>query len=108
MQDGFDVTVETLAELRRSGTSITVLDVREPWEIQICALDGSLNIPMQSVPDRLADVPNDQPVLVLCHHGVRSAHVTAWLRRQGRPHAVNVAGGIDAWARRVDPEMETY
>ncbi len=85
-----------------------VLDVREPWELEICALPGSLNIPMGAVPERLAEIPRGAAVAVLCHHGMRSWQVTQWLHRQGYDQAINIEGGIDAWATEVDPTVARY
>ena len=82
--------------------------MREPWEVALGALPEALAIPMNELPDRLDALPADRPLVVLCHHGQRSAHVTAWLRRLGYDNAVNLEGGIDAWARTVDPAMATY
>ena len=103
-----DITVETLAEMRAAGTVHTLLDVREPAEIAICAIDSSLAIPMQSVPQHLATLPRDQPLIVLCHHGMRSGMVADFLRRNGFDQARNLAGGIDEWAQRIAPEMPRY
>jgi rhodanese-related sulfurtransferase len=103
-----DIDVETLAQMRAEGTAHTLLDVREPAEIAICAIDGSLAIPMQSVPQHLATLPGDQPLIVLCHHGMRSGMVADFLRRNGFDNARNLAGGIDEWAKRIAPEMQRY
>jgi rhodanese-related sulfurtransferase len=103
-----DVAVDRLDAWRRAGEPVAVLDVREPWETAICALPGSLLVPMGRVPAHLEALPRDRPLVVLCHHGIRSAHVAAWLRAHGLTNAVNLAGGIDAWARRIEPEMRRY
>ena len=63
---------------------------------------------MNELPDRLDSLPADRPLVVLCHYGQRSGHVTAWLQRLGYDNSVNLEGGIDAWARAVDPAMPTY
>ena len=88
--------------------SPVVLDVREPWELEICALPGSLNIPKGAVPGRLSEIPRGTAIAVLCHHGMRSWQVTEWLHRQGYDQAVNIEGGIDAWATDVDTSMARY
>ncbi len=86
-----------------------LLDVREPWEISICALPGCMHIPMGELPDRLQqELHPDQHIIVICHHGVRSLHVTDWMREQGFPHTQSLAGGIDAWSMRIDPSIPTY
>ena len=106
--DAVDITVEDLAAWRRDGTQVTVLDVREPWEVSICSLEDSLKVPMQQVPAHAGNLPDDQPIVVICHSGLRSDHVARWLRGQGLTNAVNLAGGIDAWAERIDPSMARY
>ena len=103
-----EITVDELARLRREGVAHAVLDVREAPELAICALEGALHIPMRQVPDSLAEIPRDRPVVVLCHHGVRSWQVTQFLRREGVERAVNLSGGIDAWAIEIEPAMPRY
>ncbi|MEO5372754.1 MAG: rhodanese-like domain-containing protein [Alphaproteobacteria bacterium] len=100
--------VEDLARRLRAPDPPLVLDVREPWETRICALPGSLMVPMGQLGAELGALPRDRPLVVLCHHGVRSWHVTSWLRRNGFANVINLRGGIDAWARRVDPGMSIY
>ena len=102
------LSVGDFAALRARAEPYALLDVREPWEVALGALPEALVIPMNELPDRLDALPADRPLVVLCHHGQRSGHVTAWLRRLGYDNAVNLEGGIDAWARTVDPAMATY
>jgi rhodanese-related sulfurtransferase len=89
-----------------------LLDVREPWEVQAAALTvpgaRTVCIPMREVPQRLAELDPAQPVLGLCHHGMRSLQVVAFLERAGHARVYNVAGGIDAWAREVDASVPLY
>ena len=103
-----EIDVLDLARWRTDGEDHLVIDVREPWEVEICALPASRNLPMGQVPDRLAELPVDRTLVVLCHHGMRSRQVTGWLRAQGYDRAVNLSGGIDAWARVVDPSVPVY
>lgn len=103
-----EIEVERLSEMLRGGEAVTVLDVREPWEVGICGLPGSLDVPLATLPGRVGELPKDRPLVVMCHHGGRSAQATMWLRRNGFDNAANLSGGIDAWARRVDPNMRTY
>jgi rhodanese-related sulfurtransferase len=65
-------------------------------------------VPLAQLPATAATLPRDRMLVVLCHHGMRSAQATSWLRRQGFDKAVNLAGGIDAWAREIDPAVPTY
>ena len=85
-----------------------LLDVREPYEVQICRIEGSEHVPMRSVPGRLDSLPRGRRILVLCHHGDRSRRVTEFLRARGFPAASNVQGGIAAWAERIDPSLRRY
>lgn len=101
------IEVRALRDMRDQARPHTLLDVREPDEFACCALADSLHVPMQSVPAHLEHLPRDRPVVVMCHHGVRSLHVAAYLRQAGLD-AWNLAGGIDAWAREVDPELPRY
>jgi len=102
------MTVTALAEWRRQGRRFRVLDVREPWEVAICALPETQNLPLGELGQRLQEVPCDLPVVVVCHHGGRSAHATRFLRARGLSQVVNLAGGIDQWARVVEPDMPVY
>jgi rhodanese-related sulfurtransferase len=102
------ISVQDLAAWRRDGAPHAVLDVREPHELAICALDGAIHIPMSQVPVRMAEIPADRPLAVMCHHGGRSQAITVFLRRTGRANATNLAGGIDAWSRFIDPNVARY
>jgi rhodanese-related sulfurtransferase len=85
-----------------------LLDVREPWELQISRIAGSLHIPMGQIPARAAELDAQCDVVVICHHGARSAHVATYLEQQGFARVHNLVGGVDAWARSVDPAMPVY
>ncbi len=89
-----------------------LLDVREPAEWQAASVSqvGAevLQMSMQTIPSRLAELDPDRPTAVLCHHGARSMQVAMFLARQGFAHVVNIAGGIDAWSRQVDPSVARY
>lgn len=85
-----------------------LIDVREPYETQICKVAGAELIPMRQIPERMGDLPRDEHLLVLCHVGARSMRVTEFLRAQGFTAVSNVAGGIDAWAEQVDPTLARY
>lgn len=85
-----------------------ILDVREPWEVAVCALPGARHIPMRDIPTQAEALPRDKDIVVLCHHGVRSQHVASFLERLGFERIYNLTGGIDAWARDVEPSMAKY
>lgn len=102
------ISVRELADMRSAGEKHTVLDVRESRELDVCRLDGALHIPMAEIPARSGDLPTDQLLVVICHHGARSQMVVDFLRNAGFDNAVNLDGGIDAWACDVDPSMPRY
>lgn len=88
-----------------------LLDVREPWEVEICSLPGSRHVPMHAIPARLEDLAaagNGAPLVVVCHHGMRSLQVAAFLERNGFTRVFNLQGGVEAWAQQVDPAMARY
>lgn len=85
-----------------------VIDVREPWEYERCHIEGSRLVPMREIPARLAELPRDREIVFVCHHGGRSLQVAGWLARNGFSQLHNLAGGVDAWARTVEPAMPRY
>lgn len=101
-----------LAQLTTAGSRPQWLDVREVWEVALArALPPGTefrHIPLHELPARLAELDAARPVFVLCHHGVRSLQATMFLSQRGYPHAYNIEGGIEAWAREVDPTVARY
>jgi rhodanese-related sulfurtransferase len=89
-------------------SSPLLLDVREPWEFEICHIDGSTNIPMGQIPQRLRELPDDGEMVVICHHGIRSQQVIRFLQPQTGLRLINLDGSVDAWARSVDRDMPLY
>ena len=85
-----------------------MLDVREPWEVQIAAIPGALHMPMGEVPARAGEIDPEAPVVAICHHGGRSMQVAAFLEKSGYAKMHNLTGGVDAWARTIDPKMPVY
>lgn len=85
-----------------------LLDVREPWEFQTCHIAGAASMPMRTVPARLAELDAGQPVVCICHHGARSMQVANFLEQNGFLQAINLTGGVHAWALQVDNSMPTY
>jgi rhodanese-related sulfurtransferase len=102
------ISVRELADMRSVGREHTVLDVREARELSVCRLEGALHIPMAEIPARTDDLPTDQLLVVICHHGARSEMVVDSLRSAGFDNVVNLDGGIDAWACDVDQSMPRY
>ena len=85
-----------------------LLDVRENWEFATCKIDGASQIPMNTIPARLQELDEDAEIVCICHHGVRSMSVAAFLERNGFSKLFNLTGGIHAWAVQVDPAMPKY
>jgi len=85
-----------------------LVDVREPWEFEICQLANSINIPMGSIPNHLQQIQEADECVIICHHGVRSLNVIQYLMTQDTDHLINLDGGVDAWAQAVDRDMALY
>lgn len=102
-----EISVQDLAA--RLGThDHALLDVREPWEFQLCNLPGSVLIPLDQLPSRIDELPAQRPLIVICHHGVRSRMAQQFLSQIGVNDVVNLTGGIAAWAHEIDPTMAVY
>jgi rhodanese-related sulfurtransferase len=95
------------ALLEPAAQSLVLLDVREAWELQLCMISGAWHIPMNLIPLRMSELPNG-PIVVICHHGVRSVHVARFLLSAGFEQVSSLAGGMEAWATEVDPKMSRY
>jgi len=105
----YEITPEDVKSTTERNEPFTLLDVREPWEYETARLEGAKLMPMGDVPSRAhQELDPEDHIIVYCHHGVRSMSVTAWLRQQGFEKAQSMAGGIDAWARRVDQKVPVY
>jgi len=104
----FNITVDDLKARMDRGEQPFLLDVREPFEHQIAALPGAVLIPMGELARRQQEIDPEDEIVVYCHHGVRSANVTSFLRHHGFPKARNLQGGIERWAIQVDPTMARY
>ena len=106
------LSVKELQDLITQGTTLALIDVREPWEaalarIELEGLEQRL-IPMGQIASRLSELDPVQPIVCYCHHGMRSQQVVAFLAHQGFEFVYNLAGGIDAWSREVDPSVPRY
>jgi rhodanese-related sulfurtransferase len=102
------ITPRDLKSRLDRGEPLALVDVREPDEHALCAIPGSRLIPMDEIPRRMGEIDPDVETVVVCHHGIRSAHVIAHLESRGFRNLVNLRGGIDAWALEVVPTMRTY
>jgi rhodanese-related sulfurtransferase len=103
-----EIDVETLKSLMASDQPPLLLDVREPWEYDIAHLPGSLLLAELSFPDLLPQLQAANLVVTVCHHGVRSFSAAMYLKDQGVEQVRSLAGGVDAWAHKIDPTMARY
>ncbi len=85
-----------------------LFDGREPWEFEICQIRDSINIPMAQIPGQLETIRDAQECVMICHHGIRSMNIIQYLNQQNIEHLINLDGGVDAWARKVDVTMPLY
>jgi len=105
----FEISAGQVKALQKSGASFTLLDVREPCEYETARIEGAKLIPMGDLPSRAhQELDPEDHIVVVCHHGVRSLTVTNWLRQQGFEKVQSMRGGIDGWARTVDPKVPLY
>ena len=112
------IDVGTLAHALSAGepsefANAVLLDVREPWEFETARIERSVNIPMSTLVARIDEVralqPSvDTPVVVICHHGMRSMQCARYLASQGVERLINLTGGIDAWSTQIDPAIPSY
>jgi rhodanese-related sulfurtransferase len=106
-----EVSVQEVKRRLDAGEKLRLIDVREPHEFALARLENAELIPMRAVPGELQTLEaraDDGPLIVYCHHGVRSLHVVHWLREQGLEDCQSMTGGIDAWSLAVDPAVPRY
>ena len=105
----YEISVAEVKSMRDTGEGFTLLDVREPWEFDVAHIAGSKHIPMGDIPARFnQELDPENHIVVVCHHGVRSMNVTAWLRQQGFEKVQSLRGGIDRWSREIDASVPIY
>ena len=94
--------------LRTADRKPLLLDVREPWEFDKASIEGSTLVPMRQIGEHAHSLDSDSEIVVICHHGIRSRVVCRYLESEGFSNVINLAGGVDAWAKDVDRDMPTY
>ena len=104
----FDLTPKGLKARLDRHEPVVLLDVREHWETVLSRLDHSIHIPIEELEHRTDELDSQEEIVVYCHHGVRSAAVAGYLRGLGFTRVKSLDGGLDGWARDVDPEMRRY
>jgi len=103
-----EINAVALAALRASTPDLQLVDVREDWEAAIARLAGAMHIPMGQIAARLQELDPTKPVVVYCHHGIRSLNVALALRSRGFADARSLRGGIDRWSTEIDPSLPRY
>lgn len=100
---------ELQARLREAERDAPVLlDVREEWEFERCHIPDAQLLPMSRIQGQWQQLDPERETVVICHHGVRSFHVARFLEHNGFTHVINLTGGVDAWAKDIDPAMPLY
>jgi adenylyltransferase/sulfurtransferase len=103
-----ELSATELKEELANGAKIVLLDVREPWEYELCRIEGSVAVPMGELPDRLEELDKDAAIVTICHKGSRSLQAARFLKASGFASARSLRGGVDAWAVSVDKGMTRY
>ena len=102
------ISPEKLKTLIDENPSVTMIDVREQWEFDTCHINGSHHIGMESISEKLPEFDREDSIVIICHHGMRSFQVAQYLELEGFEKVMNLEGGIDAWAKKVDNNMTQY
>ena len=102
------VTPEQLKQRLAQGAAPELIDVRDPWEFETCRIEGSINIPMSDIVSLHDRLDRQTEKVIICHHGMRSLQVAHFLESNGFAAVINLEGGIDLWARTIDPDMPQY
>ncbi|GAB3836363.1 rhodanese-like domain-containing protein [Hymenobacter jeollabukensis] len=104
-----ELTPEQLRDRLAAGETLQLVDVRQPEEFEYCRIAGSQLIPLGELARRTDEISPEQPVVLICHHGVRSMQALAYLQhRHGLQNLLNLRGGIHAWSVKVDPQVPVY
>ena len=103
-----ELTPTELAALLESDPTLQLVDVRETWEVELAAIPGALVLPLGRLPELAETLDPDRPIVTYCHHGIRSAQAAGYLISLGFDDVRHLAGGIDAWASEVDPQLRRY
>ena len=102
------ITAQALLEKLKDKQPLVLLDVREPVEFEYAKIKGSQSIPLNQIPLRFQELDQDQEIIVICHHGVRSLQAAHFLIHRGFVNILNLSGGIDAWSRECDSTVPRY
>lgn len=105
---GYTITVQELKQRLDKGDKLFLLDVREPYEYSLAKIEGSVLIPLGTLPQSIDKLDRNSEIIAYCHHGMRSADAVGFLVQQGFSNVKNLVGGIDAWSVQVDPSVPRY
>lgn len=112
LAENIEISVEDLAKLQDGngnfGEHVYLLDVREPWEFEAAKIAGSILMDHHTLAAIVPRLQRSKHMICICHHGVRSYSAAMYLRQQGIAHAQSLAGGVDAWAKKIDPTIGVY
>jgi len=103
-----EISPAEMKERLERGERPIILDVRERWEVELASVAGVTHIPMGDIPARISELDDSREIVVMCHHGVRSAQVAMYLARNGFDRVSNLSGGIEAWSISADPSVPRY
>jgi len=106
--ESWEIDARELEASRARGEDVVIVDVREPHERRIARIDGALAIPLGELPARAGELDPARPIVLYCHHGVRSLRALEFLRQSGFRRLKSLRGGIEAWSREVDPAVPRY
>lgn len=103
-----EITAPQLKKMLEAREDIALVDLRPSWEQQLCAIEGSISVPMAELPVHMHALPEDKAIVMICHHGSRSRQAAAFLKGCGFQKVFCLSGGIDSWAKDVDASMKRY
>jgi rhodanese-related sulfurtransferase len=106
--DELEITPAKVKARLDRGENVVIVDVREPWEFEVCRIEGARLVPLGTLAASLDTLPDVDELICYCHHGMRSLEAAAWLRFQGFEKAKSLAGGIERWSLEVDSRVPRY
>jgi len=106
--DDLEITPADVKARLDRGEKLFLVDVREPWEYEVCRIEGAQLVPLGTLAANVNALPDSEEVICYCHHGMRSLDAAAWLRLQGVARAKSLAGGIERWSLEIDPSVPRY
>ena len=102
------ISPSAVAERFQNGEQLNLIDVREPLEFEIASIEGAKLLPLSQFTEWIDDLQPDKEIIVMCHHGIRSANLCVFLVRNGFEKVFNLDGGIDLWSKEVDGNVPRY